>query len=234
MNVISIIIPTLHEAPNIARCLQRLHAGDAALIREIIVVDASSKDDTAGIARANGAKVAVVAARSRAFQMNAGAAMATGDILYFVHADVLPPTSFAGDIMQAINEGAEMGRFRFRFDSPRLMLKINSWFTRFDRTWVSGGDETLFIRRDVFGQHGGYNERFIIMEEYDLVARARKTAKYTVIQKDVLVSARKYEHNSWWAVQRANLTAFRMFRQGAEPAAIKQVYHRMIRHPKDI
>ena len=229
---LSIIIPTLNEAKHIERCISRLRSGNN--IAEIIVVDAGSTDDTAGLARDAGAIVFSVPKKCRASQMNFGAAKATGDLLYFVHGDVLPPEDYATHIAAALADHFPLGRFRFRFDSTKLMLRINSWFTRFDRLWVSGGDETLFITKELFQQVGGYDESFVIMEEYDMVLRARKHAPYKVIQRDVLVSARKYEHNSWLRVQRANLSAFRMFKAGIAPAEIRQAYHRMIHHPKDI
>ena len=227
---LSIIIPTLEEEPHIAACLQRLalQPGDA----EIIVADAGSSDNTARIARQNGAMVLHCDKKSRAYQMNCGAAAAQGDILYFVHADTLPPTSWYTDICKALNAGADMGRFRFRFASPKFLLRLNSWFTRFDKPWVSGGDQTLFIKKSLFEQLKGYNEDFILMEEYDLVDRARKAARYCVIQKDVLVSARKYDQNSWLQVQKANLTAFKMYRGGEPSERIRDVYYKMIHHPK--
>lgn len=227
---ISVIIPTLNEAENIRQCIRRLLLLEWQI--EIIIVDGGSTDKTVDFARAEGANVYVVEKRSRAYQMNFGAEMASGTMLYFVHGDVLPPERFAVEIEKASLEGFPIGRFRFRFDSPKLMLKINSWFTRFDKLWVSGGDETLFIEKQLFEKIGGYNEDFTIMEEYDLVLRAREIARYKVIQKDVLVSARKYDQNSWIRVQKANLKAFRMFRAGSSPSEIRQTYYSMIRHPK--
>ncbi|MEO6833062.1 MAG: TIGR04283 family arsenosugar biosynthesis glycosyltransferase [Chitinophagaceae bacterium] len=227
---ISVIIPTLNEAQYIRQCIRRLQSKSTAL--EILVVDGGSTDETVAIAKEEGAIVFEVSKKCRAFQMNFGAKMAQADMLYFVHGDALPPATFADDIEQASLEGFPMGRFRFRFDSPKLMLKINSWFTKFDKLWVSGGDETLFIEKELFERLGGYDEDFAIMEEYDLVLRAREIAPYKVIQKDVLVSARKYDQNSWLRVQKANLKAFKMFKNGVSSSEIRQTYYAMIQHPK--
>lgn len=227
---LSVIIPTLNEAENISKCIRRLRAKTESL--EIIVVDGGSIDETVALAKAEGVIVFKVEKKCRAYQMNYGAKKATSNMLYFVHGDALPPISFAYEIERAWLEGFLIGRFRFRFDSKKLMLRINSWFTRFDKLWVSGGDETLFIAKELFEKLGGYDEAFSIMEEYDLVLRARKSAAYKVIQKDVLVSARKYDRNSWIRVQWANLKAFRMFKNGAPPSAIRKAYFSMIEHPK--
>ncbi|RPD43060.1 TIGR04283 family arsenosugar biosynthesis glycosyltransferase [Chitinophaga barathri] len=230
--MISIIIPTLNEADHIGNCIQRLVLGRLEIV-EIIVVDASPTDHTRMIAESLGATVFAVPKVSRAFQMNFGARKASGNILYFVHADVLPPVTYAADIMQAVHEGFAAGRFRFRFASGKMMLKLNAWFTRFDRLWTSGGDETLFVKKDVFDRCNGYDEKYVIMEEYDLIKRIRISERFRIIPKDVVVSARKYDQNSWWKVQRANFTAFRLFSRGEDPSVIRQTYHSMIRHPKD-
>lgn len=230
---ISVIIPTYNEAAHIGRLIQRLKEAGHPAVTEIIVVDGGSRDETTHKSLEAGATLAVVAPRrGRPAQMNHGARLAKGDLFYFVHADALPPVSYATDILEAVAAGYAMGRYRFRFDSPKFLLKINGWFTRFDKLWVSGGDETLFVTRAVFERLQGYNEKFIIMEEYDFVVRARQTENYVVIQKDVLVSARKYEHNSWLRVQIANFIAFRMFRKGLSPTLISERYHQLIKHPK--
>lgn len=228
---LSIIIPTLNEASHIAACIERLLDGGHS--GEILIVDGGSTDRTVVIADQYPVEVFQLKQASRAAQMNHGVAKATGDILYFVHADALPPITYASDIAAALSDGYPIGRFRFRFDSDKLLLRINSWFTRFDKPWVSGGDETLFIRKELFEKLGGYNEEWVIMEEYDLVKRAREKEPYKVIQKDVLVSARKYDNNSWMEVQRANLAAFRLFNSGAPSIDIRNTYYQMIHHPKD-
>ncbi len=228
--LLSIIIPTLNEEHHIEACLQRLRQGAKGILHELIVVDAPGTDATAKLAESAGAKVIKVAKRGRAFQMNAGAAAAKGDLFYFVHADAEPPASFASDILQAVQEGYNLGRFRFRFVSERLLLKMNSWFTRFDKDWVSGGDETLFITRALFEKLNGYDETFVIMEEYDLVRRARMLEPYKVIPKAVNVSARKYDNNTWLRVQIANYKAFRMFKKGIAPEQIRDMYYRHLKH----
>jgi len=207
----SIIIPTLNEAKNIGRLLQHLrqHAGPG--VAEIIVVDAISEDGTAEIAQAEGARVVPCAVRSRAAQMNLGAREAQCDWLYFVHADTLPPSSYADDILQEIEHGTVMGCYRYQFDSPRLILKFNAYFVRYQWLWCQGGDKTFFVKRTVFEAFGGYDERFVVMEEYDFLRKAMKKYPLRILPKYVLISARKYERNSWLRVQLANAGAFAMF-----------------------
>jgi rSAM/selenodomain-associated transferase 2 len=227
---ISIIIPTLNEADNIGQLINFLktHADNSLL--EIIVVDAHSADDTEGVARTHGAIAVQSPRHGRAVQMNYGAHLAKGDVLYFIHADCQPPTSFLSDIKGVVKGGGQMGCFCYRFDSQKVMLKINSYFTRFSPMWCRGGDETFFIRKQIFEQLGGYDERFCIMEEYDFLRRAKRQFPLTIVPKNCLVSARKYETNSWLRVQLANMLVFNMFKLGFAPATMKRTYATLLRY----
>ena len=103
---ISIIIPTYNEAENIGRVLEYLRSNSSEEnIREIIVSDGISDDNTLGIARSMGARIVDYENTGRAKQMNAGARIATGDVFYFLHADSYPPKGFDRDILQSIEQG---------------------------------------------------------------------------------------------------------------------------------
>lgn len=227
---ISVIIPTLNEQNNIPALIESLqHCGGKALA-EIIVVDAGSSDQTETVAQKAGAKVVKSPVRGRAVQMNHGAKFATGDILYFVHADTRVPATFVSDIQQAIGEGYEAGCYRFRFDSDRFILKLNNYLTHLPILTARGGDQTLFITCGLFAELGGFDEYYVIMEEYDLLRRLwrKKRSAFKLIPKDVLVSARKYETNSWARVQLANLVAMTLFRLGTNPVRIARTYKKML------
>ncbi|MFN4145369.1 MAG: TIGR04283 family arsenosugar biosynthesis glycosyltransferase [Runella sp.] len=228
---ISVIIPTLNEKDNICELVSQLRSFGRKAIAEIIVSDGGSSDATLKLAQKAGAVGVLSPLRGRAPQMNYGARFATGEILYFVHADTRVPRSFVEDIGQALSEGYEAGCYRFRFDSDKPMLKINSYFTRFDNLTVRGGDQTFFIKKNNFFELGGYDERYVIMEEYDFLRRFRKQFpdKFKLIPKDVIVSARKYSTNSWLRVQVANLVAMLMFRCNVTPIKIAQTYKKLLR-----
>ncbi|MFD2784551.1 TIGR04283 family arsenosugar biosynthesis glycosyltransferase [Hymenobacter rubripertinctus] len=228
--LLSVIIPTHNEAPHIARLVQQLRACAPPETVEILVVDAHSPDGTAALAEAAGATVLLAPRPGRAAQMNHGAAHATGRILYFVHADVGIHPDFAATIEQAVTTGYEAGCYRFRFDSAHPLLRINSYGTRFNGIMSRGGDQTLFITRDLFGRLGGFNERFVVMEDFEIIQRIRRTARFLIVPQSVLVSARKYETNGWLRVQLANLTAFALYFLKVEPARIGRTYKAMINH----
>jgi len=225
---ISIIIPVYNEAANIGILLERLQKATTHIPHEILVVDGGSMDDTQRIAAQAGATVLQSPQRGRMHQMNYGAMQASGDLLYFVHADTLPPSSFVNDIKQALNEGYPIGCYRFEFNSDRKILKLNAWFTRFDKMWCRGGDQTLFVTRQLFDELNGYCPEHKIMEEYDFIRRARETHPFKIMPKAVLVSARKYENNGYLKVQIANLVVFNMYRFGASQDRMVQFYRKML------
>ena len=226
-NKISIIIPTLNEAQNIARLVPFLLENGKNFVHEIIVVDAESKDETVLFAQMSGAKV-VISPLGRAKQMNHAAAIAEGNILYFVHADTLPPKHFETAIIEAYSMGKMAGCFPFVFDSPSFLLKINAYFTRFPFLWCRGGDQTLFITKDFFEKLNGFDEKYSIMEEYDFILRAKKRHPFHILKGNVLVSARKYEENGYFRVQIANFLAFNMFRLNFSQAKILKTYKNIL------
>lgn len=226
---ISIIIPVLNEAGRIGPLVRYLLEQGAALVREVIVVDAGSSDNTVQIAKQAGAALLHCPTSNRAAQMNTGANAAAGDVLYFIHADTLPPPSFADDIAESIRQGYIMGCYRYKFDSPHFLLKINAYFNRFQWLWCQGGDKTFFIRKEVFRQLGGYDERHVIMEEYDFLRRAMPLYRLRIIPKYAIVSARKYERNGWVRVQLANIITFNLWRLGVAPSYLKRLYKSMLK-----
>jgi rSAM/selenodomain-associated transferase 2 len=227
---ISVIIPTFNEAANIGKLVAELRQHVGAQVVQLLVVDAHSPDGTARIAQAAGATVLMAPKPGRAAQMNYGARHATGDLLYFVHADVRIHPDFVADLRASVKAGYEAGCYRFRFDSPKPLLRLNSYGTRFSGLMSRGGDQTLFITRTLFDRLGGFNEAFVIMEDFELIARIRRVARFHVVPKDVLVSARKYDTNSWLRVQVANLTAFMMFFLKLPPTRIAHTYKAMLNY----
>ncbi len=160
--------------------------------------------------------------------MNYAASIASGGVIYFVHADTFPPPTFVQDIEQALADGYELGRYRTRFNSNKPVLRINAFFTRFDWFICYGGDQTLFITDKLFKEIGGFNEGMLIMEEYEFAERARKKRRYKIFSKAALVSARKYDTNSWLTVQLANRTIVKMYNKGASQVEMVEKYQQML------
>lgn len=229
---VSIIIPTYNEEDSVGNLIDHLFKYSDDRLLEIIVVDGGSTDETIRIAKNRDATVLTSKIKGRAAQMNSGYRFSSGDLLYFVHADSYPPKSYIDDLFLAVRNGYQAGCYRFRFDSNRFLLKVNSWFTRFDRIMCRGGDQTLFITRTLFEKLGGFRDDFLIMEDYDLIQKIQRESTFRIIPKDVVVSARKYENNAYLKVNFANLVVFMMYFFGANQHTMVSAYKNLIFHPK--
>ena len=227
---VSIIIPVFNEAENIGRLVTYLKRFGKDTLTEIIVVDGGSSDHTLSRANDAGAKIVISPEKGRAAQMNYGATLAKGDLLYFVHADTLPPETYKTDITNAVETGYDLGRYLSAYDSKSWLLKLNAVLSRLDTFGGMGGDQTLFITKDLFQQTSGFNGTMKIMEEFEFCARARKQGKYKIIKKPVLISARKYDTNGWFTVQRANYTIVNMYKKGASQERMVLKYREMLNY----
>ncbi|MDP9046961.1 MAG: TIGR04283 family arsenosugar biosynthesis glycosyltransferase [Bacteroidota bacterium] len=227
---VSIIIPVFNEAENIGRLITYLTDFGNNSLEEIIVVDGGSTDNTVLKANDTGAISVISPQKGRAAQMNFGASLAKGELLYFVHADTLPPQTYLADITEAVKSGFDMGRFLSTYDSKSWLLKFNAVLSRFDTFGGMGGDQTLFITRRLYEQTGGFDGSMKIMEEFEFCARARKQGKYKIINKSVMISARKYDTNGWLTVQKANYTVVRMFQKGASQDSMVSKYKELLNY----
>src|ERR1700730_5521976 len=114
--MISIIIPTYNEADRIAQTINKAYAANGEHEIEIVVADGGSADETVSIAKNSGAIALISERKGRAAQMNKGAALSKGEILYFLHADSIPPHDFTAHILDAYRNGFIGGCFKLAFD----------------------------------------------------------------------------------------------------------------------
>ncbi|OUR94528.1 glycosyl transferase family 2 [Flavobacteriales bacterium 34_180_T64] len=202
MTKISVIIPTLNEAEQITVLLQHIISNsNQSTIVEIIVVDGGSSDATQSIVSQIEACILLTSEKGRAKQMNLGAKYATGDVLYFLHADSFPPKDFDQYIIDEITKGNQAGCFRMQFDHSHWWLRLASWLTQFRWRACRGGDQSQFIAKPLFESLGGFDEKFIIYEDNDLINKLYAKNEFVVIQKKITTSARCYEKNGIWKLQ---------------------------------
>ncbi|TDH21608.1 glycosyltransferase [Segetibacter sp. 3557_3] len=230
--MISIIIPTYNEADQIATTIHRVLAekGDQPL--ELIVVDGGSSDATFDIAQRCGAKTLISHKKGRGAQMNAGAAMARGEVLYFLHADSIPPPNFTVYINKALENGAISGCFRLQFDYAHWFLKANCWFTRFNVDAVRFGDQSLFVTKEVFGNAGGYREELVVMEDQEIIGRIKRFGRFKVMNAAMTTSARKYHDNGIYNMQLIFFRIWLLYYLGYSQEHLVKVYKSLIRKHK--
>ena len=229
---INIIIPVFKEALAIGPLIQYLKNCSGVSAQQIIVVDGGSTDNTISIVREAGVTAVASPKKGRAAQMNLGASLATGDVLYFLHADTYPPRDFVADIRNAVSKGFKAGCYRLSFDHPHWFLAANGWFTRFDVDAFRFGDQSLFVTKELFDNAGGFNESYIVLEDQELVKRLKKKARFTVIPKTVVTSARKYKENGVYKTQAIFFFIYVLYRIGFSQSAMVKTYRRFIRQDK--
>jgi len=206
MLTLSIIVPALNEAVGLAATLASLRACCADKT-QLIVVDGGSADDTVRIAWRFADQV-VCADQGRALQMNAGVAVATGEVLWFVHADTVVPAMAGDAVLDAVGDrGAAWGHFGVRLDGESTLLRVvqrmMNW--RAQCTGVATGDQGIWVRRSVFESVGGYPPmRF--MEDVVLSKRLRRLRHPVCLPLHLRTSARRWQARGvvrtmvlmWW------------------------------------
>jgi len=195
---LSVIVPVLNEAPVLPELLaqlSRLARQDA----EIIIVDGGSTDGTAESAERGGFSV-LRAARGRARQMNAGAAVASAQLLLFLHADTQLPDEAVKLIAHALEGGRRAwGRFDVRIRGQAFMLRVVSFMMnlRSRLTGIATGDQALFITRRAFDEVGGFPDQ-PLMEDIEISRRLLALTRPACIARCAGPSGRRWEANGIW------------------------------------
>ncbi|TDD95543.1 TIGR04283 family arsenosugar biosynthesis glycosyltransferase [Flavobacterium cellulosilyticum] len=202
MNKISILIPIFNEVDAIHRLLLHIENTISKTIDyEIIVVDGGSTDGSQKEIQNHENVILVTSEKGRAKQLNSGAKIASGTVLYFLHCDSFPPENFDLYIVEQVKNGYKSGCFRMKFDHLHPVLFVSQWFTRINHISCRGGDQSLFVTKELFTEIGGYNELYIIYEDNEIVKRLYQKGKFVVISRDLITSARRYLINGVWKLQ---------------------------------
>ncbi|MEO6683810.1 MAG: TIGR04283 family arsenosugar biosynthesis glycosyltransferase [Ginsengibacter sp.] len=231
--MISVIIPTYNEEENIdglIAVIQRRDHDD--LVVEIIISDGKSTDKTIVLAENAGATVVVGPHKGRSAQMNYGASHAKGELLYFLHADSIPPDHFTTYILKEYKRQYSSGCFRLAFDHNHWFLKANCWFTRFNVNAIRFGDQSLFVTKDVFQKCGGFDEKLLMMEDQEIIHRIKKFGKFKVMNAAVNTSARKYLDNGIYRMQVIFFRIWLLYYLGYSQEYLLQLHKRLIRKTK--
>ena len=224
---LSIIIPVFQEEAQIAVTLSELTSQLGNDV-ELIVADGGSHDRTVELARRfPGVKVVVCQQANRGWQMNQGAAEASGEGLLFLHADVKLPKDALSSIRQAmLDETVLGGWFQIRFPleataSLRTVAWGINWRTRLFKT--ATGDQAIFIRRQIFERIGGY-KTFPLMEDIALINAMKRLGRVVVLDETVEISARRWlKFGVWQTVMLMYLLRFGYW-LGIDPATLKRFF----------
>ncbi|SUZ64500.1 uncharacterized protein METZ01_LOCUS17354 [marine metagenome] len=225
---ISIIIPVLRDAEQLARLINTLPVVSVEHSSEIIVVDGGC-DPAIEELRVRFPNIRWLQSRiGRGPQMNHGAAVSNGQWLCFIHADTGLPVGWDHEIARIDGMSDVVGgSFRFVLDAEnwqaRLLERGVGWRVR----WLDlpFGDQGLFVRRDVFEAMGGYKS-WPLMEDVDIVRRLRQRGRLWHSALPIRVSPRRWRRDGWFLRSAGNLCLLMLYLAGMSPERLARIYYR--------
>ncbi len=221
---ISIIIMTLNEEELVGGLLLSLRNIEDT---EIIISDGGSIDRTCRVASKYTDKI-IRGERGRGRQLNAGAALATGDILWFLHVDSTPPDNFKHHILTTVEKpGVAGGAFTLQIDSVMSSLNFISRVVKL-RSLISGipyGDQGIFVKRHIFEKMNGF-KNIPLLEDIEFGRRLKKEGRIEIIKPKILTSARAWEKYGILRTTLRNWVYVTLFFMGYSPYKLYERYYR--------
>lgn len=222
---LSLIVPVLNEAPIAVSALQALQPLRVAG-HELVLVDGGSSDETAALGRPLVDRLEV-SAPGRARQMNAGAAVASGAVFWFLHLDTEVFPGAGGQILDGLQaSGKDWGRFDVRLSGRHPLLRVIGRLMnlRSRASGIATGDQGIFVRRELFRKLGGYPE-IPLMEDIALCRDLKRVGRPLCLRNRLITSSRRWER---YGVLRTVLLMWRLrlaYALGADPARLAEDYH---------
>lgn len=224
---ISIIVPVLNEAALVGDFLRGLHRLDRRA--EVIIVDGGSSDESVSIAEPLADRV-IVAPRGRASQMNAGAAAADGEILWFLHADLTPPNQAVNEIRFALSDPLIVGGgFSLRFPRREWIYRIGDSLGNLG-VGVFGfalGDHGIFCRRSTFVAAGGYPE-LPILEDAELWRRLARAGRMIQLRDEIVSDPRSFEISGRYRTTAVYFVILVLYVIGVPIRLLNKIYRRFL------
>ncbi len=216
---VSVVIAARNEESLVGAAVRSAFEAGAL---EVIVVDGASTDATREMASQAGARV-IASQVSRALQFNAGAQLARGTALIFLHADTTLPPGAAAAVEAALDSAAHFGGFRIAFAerSSRLRVAAAMINLRTTITRCPWGDQAQFIARSRFLEEGGYRE-MPLLEDYEMALRMKRHA--VLLPLSVTTSGRRFLAKGVLRTAWTNWRIIAMYRMGADPGRLAEMY----------
>jgi len=221
---VSVVIPAKNEAVLLPATLASVFAGLPAG-GEVIVVDGASRDATPTLAPAVGAQVLQGEVSGRGSQLRAGAAVARGGLLLFLHADTRLPVGWADVINETLRDPAvALGTFSLRIDAEGAGYRRVEWGIerRSHKRPRPYGDQAFFVRSADYHAVGGF-PAWPCFEDVKLVERLAQRGRVVIRPEAVLTSGRSWEARGWLQTTVVNWMCTQAYRAGVSPHGITRM-----------
>ena len=191
---ISVIIPNFNEGENLLSLLNFLK-NVKLLNLEIIVVDGGS-DNKSCLSLKNYKDIILVNSnKGRAKQLNLGANKAKYNWLYFLHADSELPSEFENLISKSLGDINQASCFKLKFKPTNLFLSMSSKATKYNNIFCRGGDQSLLIHKDLFYLCGGYDEKYKVCEDINLINKVYMKGDFKIMEGHIITDSRRFLKN---------------------------------------
>lgn len=228
---LNIVVPVHNEVANLTELLPHLNKIKAKHQVEVtIVISKTTADGSFELCKDFGVNILQSQATQRSAQMNEGARYVKSDFVMFLHADAFPPIDLYEKINEAVSDNYKVGMFSYKFRTNNPLLKVNESTTSRKNIFTGGGDQGLFIQNKLFEELGGFDDYYVIMEDFALFKKiTERKIPYTIVIGPLLVSDRKYQKNSYVRVNLVNFWALVKFKLGHNPKTIKSFYGKFLK-----
>jgi len=217
---ISVVIPALDEGERIGSLIAALRAHG---FDDIVVADGGSRDATQAETIAAGAAF-IRGERGRGRQLASGARAASGDVLFFVHADSAPPPLACALIETALADpGVSAGCFSLAFDHAHPLLGIYALMSRVNMSLFTYGDQGLFLKRETYERIGGYRD-LPLFEDVEILGRLRRAGRIVKLRAPMTTSARRFLRDGVARRELMSAILVALYHMGVPPERLERWY----------
>lgn len=224
----SVIIPVLNESSIINQTIEHVYRIGKGVDLEVIVVDGDNEGRTLYSVRRNDVQK-ITSPKGRGIQMNAGASVAKGEVLVFLHTDTELPDGAFGAMSKVMDSDEYAGgAFDLGINSKKLVFRLieHAVYVRTRFTGIPYGDQVIFVKKDCFKTMNGF-QRIPLMEDVELMKRIKRSGKkICIIPQKVQTSARRWEKEGILYCSLRNCALITLYNLGIHPDKLVKFYYR--------
>ncbi len=228
MKALTVVIPSIEPVKTVQDFLPEIVSRSGLNQVEFLLVDASLQSEVDEVCNDLGVIYVVSPSIGRAKQLNFGAKMAKHEMLLFLHLDSIPPANYGQIILNAAQNSNDCGCFRLKFWPNTRFLNFWAFFSRFHCRVARGGDQGLFVSKELFQSTGGFDEDLPIMEDVEICHRLEKEGNFQILKEEIQTSSRKYMEHGQYRLQWFFIQTMIKYWLGVSPEKLFKRYQKFL------